>query len=112
MTGDVVDLPYTVESKGVREVDDKQARDKSFIVQSRKLEPKARLAAITKAYLEDKITAGTMSFELVDMFPFDDGPRSRFEMRLRDKYAALHPSLNDMDDSTTPIKSALKDALY
>jgi hypothetical protein len=73
-------------------------RDLAFIASSRNLEPRKRLAAIMQAYLEDKITAGTMSFELVDLLPFDEGTRSKIEDIIREKYATLHPTHLDVEE--------------
>jgi hypothetical protein len=108
-----VDAEVVEVSGAIEDPAAKRKNELKLIAELNNMKPKQRLAAISQAYFEDKISTGTMSFMLVEMFPFDPSGRFKLESMLREKYSALHPSLMDFDDavesSQDRVKGVLKD---
>jgi hypothetical protein len=95
----------------VADPQEKRRNELQLIAAMNTLKPKQRLAAIAKAYMEDKIGAGTMSYMLVELLPFDPSGRFKIESMIREKYAELHPSLSDFEPAVeqSQMRKALKD---
>jgi hypothetical protein len=106
---DAIDAEVTeVSAAPAIQEEDHQKRDLKFIAASRNLPLKKRLAALVEAYLTDNVTGGTFHFELVDMFPFSDSDRYKFESRIREQYSQRHPTLNDFDEATAVEESQMR----
>lgn len=79
---------------------DSRTRDLLFMSQldATIKDPRQKLKLIAEACMNGDLSMGTMSFALVDLFPFDPAGRYKVETKIREGYAARHPSLSDFEE--------------